>query len=615
MSLQYLFSNPRQRWILSLLIGVVSMTLPTESFGQTESSGQTENRAGQSAAAEANNRQDPAANSGNNRRERDSGWQAKGQSGAIATGSRRSADAGLAMLQAGGNAADAAVTSLLVQSVVESQLFCFGGELPIIIYNAERKTVEVIVGLGAAPELATSDWFEANRKGVIQGRDDVANAVVPGVLDACLVALERHGTRSFAQCAEAMLAVLSERAAMTVEQVQAARGRRNESLAPEAWIRHHQNFHKLIQRLVTAEQTASDRMQGLRRVRDYFYRGPVARELDAWSQANGGLLRFSDLARHHTRVDEPLTIDFADYTIYKCGVWSQGPFLLQTLEMLEPYDLTKWTRHSPEYIHTITEAMKLCFADRDAYLGDPEFVEVPIGPMLSSNYLEMRRGLIDPQRASQDQIAGDPRTPAPILGIPPQDHKITSGKSDDTSNCLVADQWGNVVSATPSGWGGVIAGDTGIELGSRMIGLTCWENHPSELMPGKRPRITLTPTLVCRDGKPVFAVSVAGGDQQDQASIQILLNRLIYGMEPAEAVRSGRFSTEHHINWFGHEPFKPGTLQVTRDIEAEVVAALKQRGHQVSVGGTAGRAVVLSIDPATGEKHAAGDQGRFAAGY
>jgi gamma-glutamyltranspeptidase/glutathione hydrolase len=296
-------------------------------------------------------------------------------------------------------------------------------------------------------------------------------------------------------------------------------------------------------------------------------------------------------------------------------VWSQGPFLLQTLKLLEPYDLKTMSRQSPEYIHTVTEAMKLCFADRDAYLGDPEFVSVPIEPMLSSHYLELRRALIDPQRASQEQVAGDPLTPAAVLGIPPQDHQVTSGKSDDTSNCLVADQWGNVVSATPSGWGGVIAGDTGIELGSRMIGLTCWQNHPSELMPGKRPRITLTPTLVCRDGVPVFAVSVAGGDQQDQASIQIVLNRLIHGMNPADSVRSGRFSTEHHINWFGHEPFKPGTLLVTRDVAAESVKSLETRGHRVTVGATAGRAVVLAIDPNTGEKHAAGDQGRYAAGY
>ena len=203
----------------------------------------------------------------------------------------------------------------------------------------------------------------------------------------------------------------------------------------------------------------------------------------------------------------------------------------------------------------------------------------------------------------------------PLLGVPPEDYKVVSGFSEDTSNCLVADKWGNVIAATPSGWGGVPAGDTGVQLGSRMIGLVTWENHPSMVEPGKRPRITLTPTLVMRDGKPVFAVSVAGGDRQDQASIQILLNRLVFGLDPTRAVQSPRFSTGHHIDWFGHMKAKLGTLTVTKGTSKSVIKELETRGHKVGIGRTAGASVVLAIDPETGDKHAATDRGKVAVGY
>ena len=259
--------------------------------------------------------------------------------------------------------------------------------------------------------------------------------------------------------------------------------------------------------------------------------------------------------------------------------------------------------------------MKLGFADRDAFYGDPAFVHVPIQELLSDQYTSLRRPLIKMGVASQEQQPGNPFKMQPLLGVAPRDHKVSSGHSNDTSNCLVADKWGNVVAATPSGWGGVMAGETGIQLGSRMIGLNTWEDHPSIVAPGKRPRITLTPTLVCKDGKPVLAVSVAGGDQQDQASIQIILNRLVFDYEPADAVRTPRFSTKHHINWFGHIKAQPGTLTVNRDTEGSVVDNLKQRGHKVSSGRTAGVAVLLAIDPNTGMKHAAGDRSRNAKAY
>jgi gamma-glutamyltranspeptidase/glutathione hydrolase len=538
---------------------------------------------------------------------------AKGQNGAIATGSKLAAEAGLNMLKSDGNAADAAATTMLVQTVVESRLFCFGSEVPIIVYDKKRNVVEVIVGLGAAPQLATREWFIENRKGVIQGRGDIANCAVPGFLDAVLTLLDRYGTRSFEDCSKPMLAELKRRSEMSVESL---KSQTRASFDAAGWIQHHKNFHQMITRLVRAEKAATgDRRSGLQAVHDYFYRGPIAKEIDAWSRQNGGLLRYVDFANHHTRIDQPRSIEFRGHTIHKCDVWTQGPFLLQTLNLLADRDLEKMDHDSTDYIHLVTEAMKLGFADRDAFYGDPTYVDVPIETLLSGDYTKLRRSLINMDTASQEQQPGDPENMKPLLGVPPKDYQVVAGFSEDTSNCLVADKWGNVIAATPSGWGGVPAGDTGVQLGSRMIGLVTWENHPSMVRPGKRPRITLTPTLVMRDGQPVFAVSVAGGDRQDQASIQILLNRMIFGMDPAKAVRSPRFNTGHHIDWFGHMKAKPGTLTVTKDTSRSVIDELKSRGHQVGIGRTAGASVVLAIDPETGEKHAAADRGKVAVGY
>ncbi|XZE18511.1 gamma-glutamyltransferase family protein [Pirellulaceae bacterium SH449] len=544
---------------------------------------------------------------------------AQGKQGAIVTGSTQSRDAGLAMLQQGGNAIDAAVASLLVQSVVENQLFCFGSEVPIIVYDAERKVVEVIVGQGAAPRLATPEWFHENRKGLIQGRGDIANAVVPGFLDACLTALDRYGSRSFTECAQSMLTILKERANQDPAKL-AERDRQNRNNAKaalrkaESTVKHHQNFLRLVERLVEAERGSEDRRQGLRRVADYFYRGPIAREVDQWSRENGGLLRYVDFAQHVTRIDEPLSINWNGYTVYKCGVWTQGPYMLQTLRMLEGTDLQTLGHNSVDYVHMVVEHMKLALADRDAYFADPHFEEVPIQALLSDDYIAMRRGLVDMQKASQEQLPGDPWNGKALLGIPPQDHKAYSGYSSDTTSCLVADALGNVVSATPSGWGGVIAGDTGIELGSRMIGLTAWVGHPSVVAPGKRPRITLTPTLVMQGDRPVMAISVAGGDQQDQTSLQVFLNRIVFGMDPLAAARSPRFGTDHHINWFGHEPAKLGSLTAPENLNPEL-DRLKTMGHKLELKRPAASAVILTIDPATGLKEAAGDRGRFSGAF
>ncbi len=513
-------------------------------------------------------------------------WKAAGRQGAVVAGGPEAADAALEVLRGGGNAVDAAVAALMVLSVTDSKSFCFGGEVPIIVYDAKRQAVEVVCGLGVAPRRATVEYYRKNKNGRIPESDDPTTAAVPGALGGYLTALDRYGTKTFADLAQPALAILDKH--------------------QQEW---HVDLARTIRRLVEAERQApGDRRRGLRLVGDCFYRGPIARELDAWSRANGGLIRYRDLATHTTRVEDPAWIEYRGQTICKCGPWTQGPCLLQTLRLLEEFDLRSMGHNRPDYIHVLVEAMKLALADRDTYYADPHFVDVPLQRLLSAEYTDLRRPLIDLKSASLDQRPGDPVAGKAILETRPQDYRLPSGEIADTTTCLVADRFGNVVAATPSGWDGVLAGKTGIILGSRLRSLNTWPGHPNCIEPGKRPRITLTPTLVLRDGKPIAVVSVAGGDLQDQVTLQVLLGHLEFGLSPAEAVTAFRFSTDHLVGSFNQPPPELGSLSIYESAGSGVIDSLKNRGHHVTIAKPPlAHPVMLTIDPSTGRKRAAGD--------
>jgi gamma-glutamyltranspeptidase/glutathione hydrolase len=368
--------------------------------------------------------------------------------------------------------------------------------------------------------------------------------------------------------------------------------------------------------MVEAEKTSTDRRQGIRHVADYFYRGPVAREIDAYCKEHGGLLRYSDLASHVTRIEDPVTIDYRGYTVNKCGFWTQGPYLLQTLKMLEGFDLKAMGHNNPDTIMAEVEAMKLALADRDIYFADPNFAHVPMKELLSPEYVSLRRSLIDLKHASLVQRPGDPEHMKPILEN--FDPRIgTGGEGQDTTTCLVADNQGNVIAATPSGFTGFLAGKTGVNLSSRLQQFNNWEGSPNRIEPGKRPRITLTPTLVLKDGKPVLAVSVAGGDMQDQAILQHVVNTVDFGMTPIQTARSARFGTDHLLNSFGQRPPILGSLTLSPDMPSDVVKALADRGHKVTQRRPGENSIILGIDQKTGMITAAGDPraGRHAAAY
>jgi gamma-glutamyltranspeptidase/glutathione hydrolase len=514
-------------------------------------------------------------------------WEASGMRGAVAAGGAEAVAAGLATLQGGGNAVDAAVATILAQSVTDANAFCFGGEVPILIYDTRRGTVEVIAGQGAAPRLATRDYFLTHGGKIpLSG---ITAAAVPATLDALLTALDRSGTLRFAEVAAPTLAILD----------------RHE----RPW---HADMARTIRELIRAESVATDRRRGLRLAADCFYRGPIARRIDEWSRASGGLLRYADMAQHTTRIEEPATAEYRGHTIVKCGPWTQGPCLLQTLQLLEGFDLK--AAAPADAIHLQAEALKLALADRDEFYADPLFADVPLAGLLAPSYAHSRRLLIDPKRASLVIRPGDPRRERPLLAP-----SAASGGGDsghDTTTCVVADAQGNVVAATPSGWSGVLAGDTGVWLGSRLQSFNLVENRPNVIEPGKRPRITLTPTLVLQDSKPVLAVSVAGGDLQDQVCLQMVVDAIDRGMTPAESVRAPRFSTDHCLSSFGQAAPKLGSLAVNPDVGDGVIAELKSRGHDVTTPpGAIAAPVVLRLEGKT--LHAAGDPkaGRHAGAY
>ena len=517
---------------------------------------------------------------------RDAGtWEAQGEHGAVVAGGAEAVSAGIETLKAGGNAVDGAVATILALSVTDATSFCFGGEVPILVYSAKTKHVEVLAGMGTAPQLATREYFVNH--GGIPGKG-LTPAAVPAVVDVLVTALNRHGSITFEQAAGPMLRILDKH--------------------EKPW---HVDLARTVRRLIDAErQSEGDRARGLRLVADAFYRGPIARELDAWCRAHGGLIRYGDLARHVTRVEEPVVADYRGYRVYKCGPWTQGPWLLEALQILEGFDLRTMGHNSADAIHVTDEAMKLAMADRDLYYADPLFVDVPMEGLLSKGYAEARRGLIDPRHASRELRPGDPRAGKPLWtgpGVPIGD----GGPTRDTTTCLVADREGNVVAATPSGWSGVVAGETGVWLGTRLQSFNTWPDHPNCIEPGKRPRITLTPTIIldAASRKPRLAVSVAGGDNQDMMTLQLVLNHVDFGLAPTASVTAPRFMSDHYVGSFLQTPPVLGGMRINPAIGPATLEELALRGHTLapSVTTLSAAATVLAVDPRTGHYHAAGD--------
>ncbi|HEX5410646.1 MAG TPA: gamma-glutamyltransferase [Terriglobia bacterium] len=521
---------------------------------------------------------------------------ATGSQGVVVSGKPAATAAGIEILKAGGNAADAGAATLLALSVTYVGAFCVGGEVPILVYSADKKNVKLLEGQGEAPrDPKAIAWY---MKHGIPGNGDVKAAAVPGTIDAVVTLLKLYGTMSFEQVVQPTLKILD--AGGPTWYIDTGSGEKIET-----GVHWQADLAVTFRKLVESERAAKGtRVQKLQAVSDRFYRGDIADALEAWYIEKGGFLRKSDLAAHKTPVVDPLTTIYRGYKVYKCGPLTQGPALLQMLRLLEGFDLKQMGFLSADYIHTVVEAEKLAFADRDEYFGDPNFVKVPMKQLLSDRYTKMRRALIDPKKASLELRPGDPYNMKPTKPA-----TITGPWHGGTTVMCVTDKWGNVIAATPSGLSSTagVAGRTGIIHGARLTSLNTFAGTPNVIQPGKRPRITLSPTLLFHNGRPVMAISVAGGDQQDQAALQVILAYVDFGMTPEEAFNAPRFSTSHFVGSFGQDRPHLGSLTVPRSVGAAVEADLKARGHVLKLGsGRVGGVALIGIDPKSKQATAVG---------
>ncbi|HEX5889894.1 MAG TPA: gamma-glutamyltransferase family protein [Pyrinomonadaceae bacterium] len=576
----------------------------------------------------------------------------RGKRGVVAGGQPLSVEAGLRILQRGGNAVDAGVATILAASVIEFSHFSFGGEVPILIKPKGQKVV-VIEGMGQAPMKATREFFVnrgrnesdsgttmpgARRGGMIPSTGPLS-ATVPAVLDACVTALDQYGTKTLGEVMEPAIQ-LADGFPLDELRVQYIRTRSsifsqwpdakrvflpNGEVPKVGEIFVQADLARTLREIVRAEKlaargTRNNRHAGLMAARDYFYRGPIARRIGAYMQANGGLIAADDFAKFSATVGQPVSAEYRGYQVYKAGFWTQGPAMVETLNMLEGFDLKKMGHNSTEYIHTLAEALKLALADRDRYYGDPNFVKIPMAELLSKNYAALRRPLIDQQRASLAQQPGDPMNMKAVLASAVQTvGRVTTipelERANDTTCVNVIDKDGNLFSATPSGaWlPAVVAGDTGVLMGQRLQSALTDPNSPNVVAPGKRPRITLTPTLVLKNGEPFMVLSTPGGDNQDQALLQVLLNVIEFGMNPQEAVEAARFDTQHYVSSFDDHEFLPGSLNVESRVGLKTIQELTNKGHKVKVQsewGTLSAPTVVIYDPKTGVSSGGADPRR-----
>lgn len=550
-----------------------------------------------------------------------------GRTGVVAAGHYLAAAAGMEILRAGGNAIDAGVAMGFCLAVLEPQSNGIGGESPILIHHAKSGRTVAINGQGTAPAAATIERFQQLGVSLIPG-DGLLAATVPSQVSNWILALAEFGTLPLAQVLAPALDLARNGFAMSHNlrrciAANAQRYREEWTASAALYLPHNQvpewgdrfrnpEWADTFETLVRAEGEAArkGRAAGLEAARDVFYRGAIAERIAEFcgsatsSDASGGvhssLLAYEDLVGYRSQVETPPSVTYRGLEVHKCGPWSQGPVFLQQLTLLEGYDLPALGHNSAEYVHTLVECAKLAFADREYYYGDPAFVDVPLQRLLSQEYAADRRGLIDPARASMALRPGDagPRPLKLLLG----DER---SYNHDTTHLDAIDAEGNMMAATPSGaWiqsSPVIPG-LGFPLGTRAQMFSLDQGHPNALQPGKRPRTTLTPSLVTREGRPWMVFGTPGGDQQDQWTLQFFLNVVEFGMSVQEALDAPTFHTQHFPSSFYPRAQHPGLVEVEGRIPETVREQLRTLGHRVQATGdwSNGRVLTIRTDPERG---------------
>jgi gamma-glutamyltranspeptidase/glutathione hydrolase len=551
----------------------------------------------------------------------------------IAAGHYLAAHAGFEILEAGGNAVDAGVAAGIAVGVLQTDKVNFGGVAPLIVYLAKQRRIHCIDGLGVWPQAVTPDYFQKHHGGKIPA--GVLRSVVPAAPDAWITALERFGTMSFGEVAAAairfardgfpMYPLMSEfihdnRSSYarwpSSKQVFLPGGR-----APEPGAVFVQaNLGKTLQYLADAEKAnrRKGRRMALRAARDAFYKGDVAAAIVKFHKQNGGLMRMEDFAGFSVKFEPTVKAQFNDIEIHACGPWSQGPVLPMALNVLKGFNLEAMGHNSPEYIHVVTEALKLAFADRHQHFGDPDFVEVPIKGLMSDAYAAHRRGLIRPDRASPGMPpAGDPATRVnlPHRWMTPPQPDEAPGPGDTTYLCCV-DRHGNAISATPSDGSNNSPLIPGVGILCSGRGTQSWADptHPSSVAPGKRPRLTPSPALAFRNGKVLMPFGTPGGDVQPQAMLQVFLNVNVFGMDAQSATEAPRFANYSYPGSFEPHEYFPGRLYLEARIPKATGDELARLGHKVywwdEWTWLAGAPCTIVADHQTGVLHGGADPRR-----
>ncbi|WP_109019585.1 gamma-glutamyltransferase family protein [Leptospira kobayashii] len=593
---------------------------------------------------------------------------ASGKKMIAATGHPYATRAALAIMEKGGNAADAGVAALLVLNVTQGEEASFPGVAPLLYFDSASGKVESYTGAGVAPSLATIDYFRSRGYETIPTLK-YSSQLVPASPDVIIALLQKYGTMSFSEVSSPAIQLAKQ--GFPVHKILM----RNLNMNPikrfgfsllmpynaEVYLKgkwwkplfHKEKFTRpeladTLSELADAEKKSlalgKSRNEALTSVRDYFYKGTIAEKIAKAHSENDGTMTLDDLKNYSGHWEKPLQGTYNDYTIFSNRTWNQGGIVPIVLQILEGIDLKSMGHNSPEYIHTVIQAIELAMADRDKYFGDPDFVEVPVEGLLSKEYAKQRRSLIQKNAFGKTPPFGNPfqferqknKTQSNL--IPKRNTKLNSYEENrisevslsnnnptryfwertdsgkvgrDTTYLSIIDPKGNSISLTPSDFpqSPMIPGD--ITLGIRMTQFRLDQNHPSALLPGKRPTITPNASLVFHKGKFLMSFGTPGGDMQTQATVQVFLNLFVFGMNPQTAVNSPRFRS---LNWpdsFSPHSYYPGRIELEEEIYEKYGTALKEKGYDV-IGRPKweydfGAPCISLKDPETGALKGAGD--------
>ena len=568
-----------------------------------------------------------------------------GTQGVISSGHYLTSMAGMRMLLSGGNAFDAIVAAGFAAAVTEPiASYSLAAEGVFMLYHAESGDLLSLSGQGTAPRLATVDWYRS------QGQEEIPTGpgplahlsfTVPGVVAAFLSMLERYGTKTVGEVLEPSIHY-AERGIPNyeymLERIDSPGTRSqfdeyppggtdvffdNGDVPRPGSLLVQKGLGSILRKLVEAESAAAGhRVDGVRASRDCFYTGEVAQIIHDCAHSVGGILGLKSLASYEAKYENPLKISFMGHEIHGQRTWTQGAVLMQALNILENFDLREMGHNSTAYIHTVSQALNLAFADREAYYGDPDFAVVPVDGLLSKEYARERATMIGRNRAfSKLPPPGDPWKYSSLSGAPakapervPTASGVDSGPESGTTHISTIDRDGNMVCATPSGGGfgkSVFFPELGCSLSTRIEMFNFEDGHPNRLEPFKRPRTTLVNYIVSKDGVPVMMTGCPGGDHQAQANLQLMLNTLLWGMNPQEAVEAPRFASQSVTNSFYPHTYYPGQLGVEPGISQSARYELSAMGHDVVTVGSAGMGATVSTrDPDTGVLASSGDPRR-----